>query len=150
MILSKNMIFLWPGFSEKENLSFPQIFLILKWKFCKIAHFFVSNPLAWRKVSITDFNTDECIGEFIERKWTSGLFWAVGAAEKKKGSVPIMSNFFRWVFQLFWEVFFSGENSFFLGLILFWNKSVIHRGPYAMVSVKVSGFIPYFSMYGNY
>ena len=37
------------------------------------------------------------------------------------------------------EVFFSGEKPFFLELILFWNKSVIHRGPYSIVSVKVSG-----------
>ena len=49
----------------------------------------------------TDFNTDECIGEFIKREWTYGLFWAGGAAEKKKGSGPIMSNFLGWVFQLF-------------------------------------------------
>ena len=37
------------------------------------------------------------------------------------------------------EVFFGGENHFFLRLILFWNKSVIHRGPYSIVSVKISG-----------
>ena len=30
-----------------------------------------------------DPTRDGCIKEFIKRKWSSGLFWAVGAAEKK-------------------------------------------------------------------
>ena len=34
--------------------------------------------------------------------------------------------------------FFRVKNQFFLGLILFWNKSLIHRGPYSIVSVRVS------------
>ena len=35
-------------------------------------------------VLFTDFSTDECIEELIKQKWSSGLFWAGGAAEKKK------------------------------------------------------------------
>ena len=30
-----------------------------------------------------DPTRDSCIKEFIKRKWSSGLFFAVGAAEKK-------------------------------------------------------------------
>ena len=33
--------------------------------------------------SSRDSSRDGCIKEFIKRKWSSGLFWAVGAAEKK-------------------------------------------------------------------
>ena len=36
--------------------------------------------LGWSR----DPTRDGCIKEFIKRKWNSGLFWAVGAAEKKK------------------------------------------------------------------
>ena len=48
-----------------------------------------------------DPTRDGYIKEFIKRKWSSGLFWAVGAAKKKKGSGPIMSNFLGCFFQLF-------------------------------------------------
>ena len=37
----------------------------------------------WRPPS-RDPTRDGCIKEFIKRKWSSGLFWAVGAAERKK------------------------------------------------------------------
>ena len=91
-------------------------------------------------------------------------FWAVlgsRGCRENKGSGPIMSNFLGWFFQLFVvkkkikkfenivasalksciekslkKIFWGGKNLFFLGLILFWNKSVIHRGPYSMVSVR--------------
>ena len=33
---------------------------------------------------LRDLSRDDWIEEFIKRKWSSGLFWAVGAAEKKK------------------------------------------------------------------
>ena len=53
---------------------------------CKYFKIF-STDFIFRKqivlLTSTDFNTDECIGEFIKRIWSSGLFWAVGAAEKK-------------------------------------------------------------------
>ena len=42
------------------------------------------------------------------------------------------------IYIFFGKYFFRGKNQFFLGLILFWNKSIIHRGPYSIVSVKVS------------
>ena len=48
-----------------------------------------------------DLSRDDWIKEFIKRKWSSGLFWAVGAAAKKKGSGPIMSSFLGCFFQLF-------------------------------------------------
>ena len=35
-----------------------------------------------------DLSRDDWIKEFIKRKWSSGLFWAVGAAEKKKSQLP--------------------------------------------------------------
>jgi hypothetical protein len=35
-------------------------------------------------VKIRDLSRDDWIKEFIKRKSSSGLFWAVGAAEKKK------------------------------------------------------------------
>ncbi len=46
--------------------------------------------LHWRESSFfdTDFNTDECIEEFIKRKWTSGPCWAGGAAAKKNAQLP--------------------------------------------------------------
>ena len=34
-------------------------------------------------LSTRDLSRHDCIKEFIKRKWSSGLLWAVGAAEKK-------------------------------------------------------------------
>ena len=48
-----------------------------------------------RKWKIRDLSRDDCIKEFIKGKWSSGLFWAVGAAEKKP------PNVLGWFFQLF-------------------------------------------------
>ena len=31
---------------------------------------------------------DDCIKEFIKRIWSSGLFWVVGAAEKRNSQLP--------------------------------------------------------------
>ena len=60
-----------------------------------------------------------CGGRFLwKRNWDFGWIWA-GWQYRKKGSWQIMSNFSGWIFQLFvvkkkcWEVFFSGEKSFF-------------------------------------
>ena len=36
------------------------------------------------EIAIRDPTRDGCIKEFIRRKQSSGLFWAVGAAERKK------------------------------------------------------------------
>ena len=54
---------------------------------------------------ITDSTTDGWIEEFIKRKWTSGLFWAVGAAAEKKNLLTAISM------QLFGVVFstFCGQ-----------------------------------------
>ena len=41
------------------------------------------------------------VKEFIKRKWTSGLFWAVGAAEKKNLPTTIICLFLGCFFQLF-------------------------------------------------
>ena len=67
------------------------------------------------------------------RIYKTGMnFWAVlgrrGCREQKRGLGRLWATF--------WGEFFSGEKTFFLGLILFWNKSVIHRGPYSVVSVR--------------
>ena len=49
----------------------------------------------------TDFRTNDCIGEFIKRKLSSGLFWAVGAAEKKNLLTAISKQLFGVVFSTF-------------------------------------------------
>ena len=40
--------------------------------------------------------------EFIKQKLTSGLFWAVGAAERKKLVTAISMQLFEVVFSTFW------------------------------------------------
>ena len=50
-----------------------------------------------------DPTRDGWIKEFIKRKWSSGLFWAVGAAEKKNLPTAISMQ----LFEVFQE-FFSG------------------------------------------
>ena len=106
-------------------------------------------------ISARDLSRDDWIEEFIKRKWSSGLFWAVWAAERKKGSGPIMSKFLRWVFQLFvvkkkekifWKhcrvrteklhrnkvnFFFGGGSIFYGGKTIFLGLKMplyIHRG----------------------
>ena len=55
-----------------------------------------------------DISRDDWIKWFIKQKWSSGLFWAVGAAEKKNTSqLSSVCNFLRWFFQLF-----VGKNTF--------------------------------------
>ena len=51
---------------------------------------------------------DDWIKEFIKQKWSSGLFWAVGAAEKKKLPTAISMQLFEVFFQLF-----VGKKKFF-------------------------------------
>ena len=45
--------------------------------------------------------TDDCIGEFIKRKWSSGLFWAVEAAEKKTPNCHKYATFWSGFFSTF-------------------------------------------------
>ena len=45
--------------------------------------FEIRMPIVCTYVLLTDFSTDECIKELIKQKWSSGLFWAGGAVEKK-------------------------------------------------------------------
>ena len=54
-----------------------------------------------------DLSRDDWIKEFIKRKWSCGLFWAVGAAEKKKSQLPKVCNFLRCFFQ-----FLEGKKKF--------------------------------------
>ena len=35
------------------------------------------NHFIFRWIVLTDFRTDDCIGESIKRMWSSGLFWAI-------------------------------------------------------------------------
>ena len=55
------------------------------------------------KMIITrDPTRDGWIEEFIKQKWSSGLFWAVGAAEKKNLPTAISMQLFGVVFSTFW------------------------------------------------
>ena len=55
-------------------------------------------PLFLWTVLPRDLSRDDCIKEFIKRKLNSGLFWAVGAAEKKKLPTAISMQLFGVVF----------------------------------------------------
>ena len=64
-----------------------------------------------------DLSWDDWIKEFMKLKWSSGLFWAVGSAEKK--NLPYVCNFLGWFFQLFkvkksFRFFFFKNFRFFL------------------------------------
>ena len=52
--------------------------------------------------SCRDPTWDGCIKEFIKQKWSSGMFWAVGAAEKKKPPNCYKYATFGVVFSAFW------------------------------------------------
>ena len=52
---------------------------------------------------LRDLSRDDWIKEFIKRKWSSGLFWAVGAAEKKKLPTAISMQLFEVGFSTFCE-----------------------------------------------
>ena len=55
-----------------------------------------------------NFSTDEYIGEFIRPKLSSGLFWAGGAAEKKKPpNCHKYATFWGGFFNFLWAKFFS-------------------------------------------
>ena len=53
------------------------------------------------KCTYRDLSRDDWIKEFIKRKWSSGLFWAVGAAEKKKLPTAISMQLLEVVFSTF-------------------------------------------------
>ena len=72
--------------------------------------------------------TDHCIQESVKRIFSSGLFWAVGAAEKKE------LNCYKYATFEVSFLMFSWPN-FFLNC---WNKCVIHRGPESMISGTLS------------
>ena len=59
------------------------------WQFSLIFRFDIHS------VKTRDLSRDNCINEFIKRNWSSGLFWAVGAAEKKT------PNFLKCFFNVF-------------------------------------------------
>ena len=58
--------------------------LNIKGQICKYFFMPLWVHLQIKPIQFTDFRTDDCIGESIKRKWSSGLFWADGAAEKNK------------------------------------------------------------------
>ena len=55
-----------------------------------------------------DSPRDGWIKEFVKRIWSSGLFWAVGAAEKTNSPTAISKQLFEVVFSTF-----CGQNFFF-------------------------------------
>ena len=64
----------------------------------------ILNILLWHWfIKITDFRPDGWIEEFIKRKWGSGLFWTVGAAEKKKLPAAISMQLYGVVSSTFSE-----------------------------------------------
>ena len=71
-------------FSEEVNSAFET--------FLKEYSYFSSQKLyhvaAEASYVPTDFSTDDWIERFIKRKWSSGLLWAGGAAEKKTSQLP--------------------------------------------------------------
>ena len=78
-----------------------------------------------------DPTRDGWIKEFIKRKWSSGLFWAVRAAERKT------LNFWGGIFNFLW----AKNNWFFkkkYPSIRIEKLYTIHRGPDSMVSGSVS------------
>ena len=62
---------------------------------------YVSVVNSW--VYIRDPTWDGCIKEFIKRKWSSGLFWAVRAAEKK--NLPTAISIWGGFFNFLWAIF---------------------------------------------
>ena len=75
-----------------------------------------------------------------------GRFFMFSWAKKKKIENIAASALKSCIEKRLKKIFFVGEFFyfyflvFFYRLILFWNKSAIHRGPYTMVSVKVSDY----------
>ena len=58
----------------------------------------------YHKSSSRDPTRDGWIKEFIKRKWNSGLFWAVGAAEKKNLPTAISMQLFGVVFKKYFSL----------------------------------------------
>ena len=54
--------------------------------------------LKLKYIHYTDFSTDECIEEFIKRKWSSGLFWVGSELQRKNLSTAISKQLFEVVF----------------------------------------------------
>jgi hypothetical protein len=55
-----------------------------------------------KSVETRDLRRDDCIKDFIKRKLSSGLFWAVGAAEKKKPYCNKYATFWGGFFNFLW------------------------------------------------
>ena len=69
----------------------------------RLGRYVIDRTVEWEGlffwVLYRDSTRDGCIKEFIKRKWSSGLFWAVVAAEKKNPNCH--------KYATIWGVFFS-------------------------------------------
>ena len=102
----------------------------------------------WEQLHLCrDPTRDGWIKEFINRKWSSGLFWAVGLQKKKTPNCHKDATFWGGFFYFFvgkkLKIILAAtqksinakkilQNLYFWvwkwATDLFWNKSVIHRG----------------------
>ena len=60
-----------------------------------------------RLLATRDPTRDGWLKEFVKRKWSSVLFWAVGAAEEKKIPTAISKQ----LFEAFFFYFFMGKKN---------------------------------------
>ena len=67
-----------------------QIVICGKIERSQLVQYSINNRLSIRT---RDLSRDDWIKEFIKRKWSSGLVWAVGAAERKKLPNALRCNF---------------------------------------------------------
>ena len=119
------------------------------------------NNNTWVMGTSRDFSRDDWIKEFIKRKWSSGLFWAVGAAEKKKGLGRLWATFWSGFFNFWWSknksvAYFFNFFKLFQKVAYLWQLGVFslcspdcpkhprnsfpfYKFFYLIVSAKVSG-----------
>ena len=83
-----------------------------------------------------DSSRDGCIKKCIKGKWSSGLFWAGGAAEKKKLPIAISMQLLGVVFSTFWVQNFFLKN----WKKKFWPQKVEKTTPKSCILMAVGRF----------
>ena len=87
------------GHSDISDIIERNLFIYLHFDFVQLLFFSKSIVLAL-SCKTRDSSRDGWIEKNIKRKWSSGLFWAGGAAEKKPPNCH-KCDFLGWFFQIF-------------------------------------------------